>query len=244
MDPAHGSTQTQRAAYALRRRIVSGELPGGTRLTEVALADDLAISRTPVREAMSRLAEEGLLVRARGGGFEVRSFTLRDALDAVELRGVLEGTAARRAAERGAPEDELARLRDGLARIDAAFADGMTAQTFGIYSEQNHAFHEALGRLAGSDVIARELARVRSLPFASPSAFVFRTGDRATEARSLIVGQAQHWALVSAIAGREGTRAEAIAREHAQIARGNLEAALDAGWQPGAPLPGMAMIVG
>ena len=87
-----GNTHSKRALFRLRQRIVEGEIPGGTRLYEVALAEKLQISRTPVREAMSRLAEEGLLDRANGGGFLVRSFSYADVVDAIELRGVLEGT--------------------------------------------------------------------------------------------------------------------------------------------------------
>ncbi len=73
--PANTATQshTLRAVIELRQRILSGELAGGTRLLEVAMAEELEISRTPVREAMSRLAEEGLLERSKGGGFLVRS---------------------------------------------------------------------------------------------------------------------------------------------------------------------------
>jgi len=95
------STHTLRARIEVRERILRGDLPGGTRLFEVALAEDLGISRTPVREAMSRLVEEGLLERVRGGGFTVRRFALADVIDTIELRGVLEGTAARLGAERG-----------------------------------------------------------------------------------------------------------------------------------------------
>lgn len=84
-------THALRAQIALRQRILNGDYPGGTRLYEVSLAEELAVSRTPVREALSRLAEEGLLVRTRSGGFVVRSFAVADVLDMIELRGVLEG---------------------------------------------------------------------------------------------------------------------------------------------------------
>src|SRR5690554_4658921 len=102
MERVSSRTHAMRAVIELREKIVSGEIPGGTRLFEVSMAESLNISRTPVREAMSRLAEEGLLDRARGGGFTVRTFGFADVVDAIELRGVLEGTAARLAAERGA----------------------------------------------------------------------------------------------------------------------------------------------
>lgn len=232
------SNLTKRAAHALRQRIVQGDLPGGTRLYEVALSEDLQISRTPVREAMSRLAEEGLLERAPSGGFQVRAFSLGDVLDAIELRGVLEGTAARLAAERGAAPEALATMRALLARLDACF-DG-TRVDFDAYSELNGQFHQRLSELCASDVVLRELDRVRSLPFASPSAFVL-AGPGAD--RSLVVAQAQHHALVEAIAGREGARAEALAREHARTARINLLAAQIAENRPADTFPGQALIV-
>ena len=234
---------TKRATYALRQRIIHGGFPGGTRLYEVALSEELQISRTPVREAMSRLAEEGLLERAPGGGFQVRSFTLHDVTDAIELRGVLEGTAARLAAERGANPADLAAICAILDRLDRCFSTDSDSVDFDGYSELNALFHARLAELCNSPVILRELERVISLPFASPSAFVLENGESARSTRSLFFAQMQHRALLQAIERREGGRAEAIAREHARIARGNLEAAFgnDAG-APGA-MPGMALIV-
>lgn len=233
------SNLTKRAVYELRQRIVQGELPGGTRLYEVALSEQLQISRTPVREAMSRLAEEGLLERAPSGGFQVRAFSLADVIDAIELRGVLEGTAARLAAERGAPAQGLAEVRGLLTRLDGCFA--AAGVDFDAYSELNGQFHQVLGQLCGSEVILRELDRVRSLPFASPSAFVLG-GPRA--ASSLVVAQAQHRALVEAIAAREGARAEALAREHALTARGNLTESFAAEAAAGDDRPGVERFPG
>jgi GntR family transcriptional regulator of vanillate catabolism len=239
MPESKSQNLTKRATYELRQRIIHGGLPGGTRLYEVALSEELQISRTPVREAMSRLAAEGLLERATGGGFLVRAFSLADVTDAIELRGVLEGTAARLAAERGADPAALAAIRQVLAGLDACFGPGDTLD-FDAYSELNARFHSALAGLCGSAVIRRELERVTSLPFASPSAFVLGQADAARSHQSLVMAQAQHRALVEAIARREGARAEALAREHARIALGNLSAAFGAGVP--APVPGMALI--
>lgn len=224
MSETRGSTHAKRATYDLRQRILRGELPGGTRLYEVALAAELAISRTPVREAMSRLAEEGLLERVRGGGFVVRSFTHADVVDAIELRGVLEGTALRLAAERGAPEDKLARIGALIGEIDASFSAEGSPPNLERYSGLNSDFHEQIAALCPSSIIRGELERVKSLPFASPSAFVFQRREPGVMLQSLGVAQAQHRAMVEAIARREGSRAEALAREHARIARRNLEA--------------------
>lgn len=235
---------TKRATYELRQRIIHGGLPGGTRLYEVALSEDLQISRTPVREAMSRLAEEGLLERAPGGGFQVRSFTLRDVTDAIELRGVLEGTAARLAAEQGADPAALKEIARILDRLDACFASGVPeTMDFDGYSEFNGQFHTRLAELCQSPVILRELERVKSLPFASPSAFVLGSNETARSHRSLYMAQAQHRALVQAIERREGARAEAIAREHARIARANLEATFVTDAEAPEALPGIALIV-
>lgn len=243
MAESKGNNLTTRATYELRQRIINGELPGGTRLYEVALSEELQISRTPVREAMSRLAEEGLLERANGGGFQVRSFTYRDVIDAIELRGVLEGAAVRRAAERGADPVKLAALHEILARLDAIFDPENDGTNLDSYSELNSLFHTELTCLCESAVYARELERVKSLPFASPSAFVLGRSEVAGSHRSLWLAQAQHRALVEAVENREGARAEAIAREHARIARSNLEESFAADRRARERLPGLSLIV-
>jgi GntR family transcriptional regulator, vanillate catabolism transcriptional regulator len=242
MAESKGSTHTKRATYELRQRIIEGALPGGTRLYEVALAEDLDISRTPVREAMSRLAEEGLLERASGGGFVVRSFTYSDVIDAIELRGVLEGTAARIAAERGVEADDIKKIKGIVDQIDTCFGAIDTPADFDRYGELNAAFHSLLADLCASPIIQHELNRVKSLPFASPSAFVLGHADSAATYRTLMVAQTQHRAIVDAIVAREGARAEALAREHARIARENLDSNRN-GVDSAHLLPSMALIV-
>ena len=93
-------SQTVKATLGLRELVLDGEFSPGERVPEIGLAKRLGVSRTPLRLALSTLAHEGLLEPLPGGGFVVRAFTLRDVTDAIELRGVLEGTAARLAAER------------------------------------------------------------------------------------------------------------------------------------------------
>ena len=76
----------------LREMILSGKFPPGQRLAEVRIAEMLGVSRTPVRSALATLAPRGLVVPGRGlRGFQVRTVTLKEVLDATELRGVLEG---------------------------------------------------------------------------------------------------------------------------------------------------------
>lgn len=216
-------THATRALVELRKKILNGELPGGTRLFEVPLAEQLEISRTPVREAMSRLAEEGLLDRLRSGGFVVRTFRFADVVDAIELRGVLEGTAARLAAERGADPQALSAMGDVIDELDACFMGKDGDVDLAAYSDLNARFHTELAAICGSEVIRRELERVSHLPFASPSAFSPDRTDIETFKRSLNLAHDQHREIMSAIVAREGARAEAIAREHARIARRNLD---------------------
>jgi GntR family transcriptional regulator, vanillate catabolism transcriptional regulator len=213
------TSHSQRALITLRQRILSGALPGGTRLAEVALAAELGISRTPVRAALSRLAEEALLER-KGAGFTVRRFDLADVIDAIELRGVLEGMAARLAAERGAPADKLLEAQLILSGIDLALA--AEPLDLDAYSTLNSRFHDLLAGLAQSPVLRAEITRISGLPFAAPSAFIEDTRARQLAA-TLTLAQSQHRALIEAIAAREGARAEAIAREHVRAARRNAE---------------------
>ena len=96
-------SQLERALLGLRSLILSGTFAQGQRLSEVKVAEQLGISRTPLRQAIERLVAEGLLERIPTGGSRIAPITYRDIADAIELRGVVEGTAARMAAERGSP---------------------------------------------------------------------------------------------------------------------------------------------
>lgn len=220
------ASRANRALMGVRDLIISGELNAGDRLHEVALSERLGLSRTPLRAALSQLSQEGLVEPIASGGYAVRRFTRDDVIDAIELRGVIEGTAVRIAAERGISETELQTLRQLVDELDIAMEGGAKHMDFDAYVELNAELHETLWGLA-SDVIRREAERMARLPFASPSAFLEQQSEVDAFRRSLIGAQAQHRAIVDAIASREGARAESIAREHARLARQNLEYVLD-----------------
>jgi GntR family transcriptional regulator of vanillate catabolism len=220
-------SQTVRTQLRLRELIVGGELKPGMRIAELALVERLGASRTPIRMALVRLQEEGLLEALPNGGFAVRDFSESDIHDAIEVRGTLEGLAARLAAERGVASVLLAEARDCLAKIDAVLArPELSDESFGGYVEQNGRFHALLTEMAGSDLVTRQIERAVTLPFASPNGFVMvqATGPRARD--TLVVAQRQHRAVIDAIVRREGARAEALMREHARIAHDNLRDAL------------------
>src|SRR5947209_11607991 len=94
------ASQTARALILVREMLLRGEVARGERISELPLVARLGMSRTPIRLALERLAHAGLLETNPTGGFTVREFTLGEVQDTIELRGVLEGTAARLAAER------------------------------------------------------------------------------------------------------------------------------------------------
>jgi GntR family transcriptional regulator, vanillate catabolism transcriptional regulator len=227
VDADAGASQAVKAQLRLRELILAGELPGGARIAELALVERLGVSRTPIRAALMRLEQEGLLEVLPSGGYAVRTFSERDVSDAIELRGTLEGLLARLAAERGVAAVVLSEARECLAGIDAVLAQpALDDEAFLRYVRLNERFHALLAEMAGSPVLSRELERVVSLPFASPSGFVVVQANSGQARDMLIVAQDQHRQVLEAIDRREGGRAEAIMREHSRIAQRNLRDAV------------------
>ncbi len=222
-------SQTVRAVLLLRETLLSGEFEAGERVSEIPLSSRLGVSRTPLRHALVTLEHEGLLERHPGGGFVARAFTKGDVDDAIEVRGVLEGTAARLAAERLEDARELDELRSLSREMDALVrGEGEGDAFFASYMTLNGAFHTELMDLAKSDILRRAIENIVSLPFASPNAAFVLVQARIPESREILVlAQDQHRTILEAIANREGTRAEHMAHEHARISRRNLEIALE-----------------
>jgi GntR family transcriptional regulator of vanillate catabolism len=231
LEPAAVS-QTDRAVLAIREMLLRGDFEPGERISELPLSARLAaanvnVSRTPLRLALEQLAHEGLLRPWPTGGFVACEFTLADIGDSIEVRGVLEGTAARFAAERLAQDEELDKLRELYAQLERLLP--VDAAGFPRYLELNDAFHAEIWRLAKSPMLLRTIEQVVKLPFAAPGALVFGPAESAHTERVSRIAQEHHRALIEAIGNREGTRAESLAREHSRMARQNLARALDDG---------------
>jgi GntR family transcriptional regulator, vanillate catabolism transcriptional regulator len=218
-------SQGMRALLRLRELILSGEFRHGDRVSELPLVERLGVSRTPVRLALAKLEHEGLLRALPGGGYVVRKFTSSDIADAVELRGVLEGTAARFAAERGPSRRELRALHNVSAEIGEVVHQADYA-SFERYIGLNGLLHATLVGMASSALLERALESVTSVPFASPTSFVLTEAELPASREILVVAHNQHLALIEAIERREGARAESIAREHARLALTNLQLVL------------------
>jgi len=219
--PAH-RTQITKAVLRLREMIFNGDFTSGERMSELPLVALLGVSRTPLRLALAELEHEGLLRGLPAGGYVVREFTQGDVRDAIELRGVLEGTAARFAAERGASARDLTALRATNQTIKT-LVHRTDYESFERYLALNEEFHARLIKMARSPLLARSLEGIASLPFAGPSAFILAEAELPASRDILIIAHRHHEDLIEAIERRQGTRAESLAREHARLALSNLE---------------------
>ena len=220
------ASQTVKAQLSLRDLILSGDLKPGDRISELSVVERLGISRTPIRMALVRLEEEGFLEAIPSGGFAVKAFSERDIHDAIEMRGTLEGFAARLAAERGVRNPVLTEMKERLAQLDDLVDKlSLTVDDFSQYVGLNARFHALLIDAADLPVLTRQIDRALNLPFASPSGFVMVQAMLPEARQILTIAQDHHRCVVRAIEEREGARAEALMREHARLAHRNLQLA-------------------
>jgi DNA-binding GntR family transcriptional regulator len=178
--------------------LASGPRAFGGRLVEQQLAVELEMSRTPVRDALRRLAVIGLVEEASGGGYVPRRVRLRDVREQFDIRLLLEPKAAELAAAR--PADDLA----------AAFA---ALDAVGVEAVDGSAFHLAVAEASGNEVLMRSIATI------DERSFVLRVsgGCSAADRRRLRAG---HRAVLDAIRAGEPVAARAAMREHLLVAGG------------------------
>ncbi|WP_122846344.1 GntR family transcriptional regulator [Pseudomonas viridiflava] len=206
----------QTVLVSLRKMIASGELAAGERLMEVPTAERFGVSRMPVRMAFRTLEQEGLLVPFGGRGFQVRSISPHEIAGAVEVRGVLEGLAARQMAEIGVSQQARDELETCLVQGDALFAKGfVTEDDLEVYHDLNMRLHRVIVEGSSNPAIADALARNDHLPFASVTALAVDRNDLVREFRRFNFAHMQHHAVVDALINGQSARAEAIMREHA-----------------------------
>jgi len=217
------TSQQTRALVRIREMILRGRLAPGQRLAEAPLAELLGISRTPVRKALPVLAQEGLLDEHETRGYIVRGFSADDILDAIDLRGVIEGIAARRVAERGASPECIQGLHGCLEEGDRIFRKRHIAESDeAAYAEMNTRFHGLIIREAASRMIVQALERNSRIPFGGPQALAFEKTSLEEMYEMLWYAHRQHHLVVHALERGEGTRAEALMREHANPVKKSL----------------------
>ncbi|WP_137125211.1 GntR family transcriptional regulator [Roseomonas sp. HF4] len=200
---ARGETAAARAFREIRARILSGALPAGALVLEGEMAVALGLSRTPVREAMVRLADEGLVHLRPRHGMQVKPLSADDMREIYDVLTELEAAAARRCAERGLDAATLASLESAVAAMDAALArDDLDA-----WADADADFHRRLTEASGNAMLA---------------AVVASFADRAHRWRMATLrlrprpdaSNDDHRAVVAAIRARDPARAEAIHRAH------------------------------
>jgi DNA-binding GntR family transcriptional regulator len=189
----------------LKNRILTGRLPPGGRLRETALAADLGVSRTPVRDALRRLEQDGLIVPAAGSAYEVFSPSRADMLHVYEARAAIEGGAARIAATRGAPA-ACADMEQVLTAMRRAYASHDSPGLI----ELDTGFHELLVAASGNPVLEELHTRLRTRlgQMRSASGDVTERGPEILE---------QHGAIIRALRTRNPETAEAAARAHIEF---------------------------
>ena len=202
-----------RAYGALRAGILDGRYGFGDKLGEIEIAEELGLSRTPVREALRRLGSEGLVEVLPNRGARVRTWTAQDLEETYELRAVLEGLAARRAAARMDPAalDEMDRLAATMMTVDPSLGH-RPAGDFAELAALNARFHELIVTAAGSAQLASTLQGLVQLPL------VMRTYRRYTAA-ALARSHSHHREIVDALRARDGGWAESVMRSHVLAAR-------------------------
>lgn len=240
------ASQIDRVVAELRGRILSGALPAGHRVIELQFAQELQVSRTPLRLALGELERQGLLERLPTRGFRVRSFSVHQIADAVDVRGTLEGMAARLAAERGVNASTMDSLKACLGHgqhlIDEAAAAAQNIDATQ-WSEMNLRFHTLLVEASGNSSLADTLRFLCQTPMASPGALTLQGQIPALETSFIQRAQNDHVDCVQALEARAGSRAETLMREHAFRSRENKKALIarlpKSGLLPPVPPPGL-----
>ncbi|MEW2400750.1 GntR family transcriptional regulator [Streptomyces sp. NPDC046862] len=213
----NGSMQG-RVIAEMRRRIISGELPAGGSLSEIALAESFGVSRTPVREALKQLQTEGLVeIRPRVGTF-VTAPSRREITELFEMKELLEGAAARLLARRGRVP-ELDRLEQNLVEADAAVA----ADDKERYAELVEEFHELL--ITGADNAKLE-AHYRILM--NQLAYSRLVTTSLSQPGRALLSDREHHNVLELIIAKDGDSAERVMRDHVRASRLALMAGLSA----------------
>jgi DNA-binding GntR family transcriptional regulator len=187
---------------AIRQAIIDGRIPPATRVTEAALAKQLDVSKTPVREALLRLKEIGLIESDGPLSGRIVTASRQRAQDAYEIREALETTSARLAAQRGDRATLQAAERHAKASVTAA-----DERDIAVYRTADEAFHAAIAQASGNRKLARMIDDVNALISALRQRVIPEVDASPTCA-------SQHVAVVEAVLGGDARTAERLMRQH------------------------------
>jgi DNA-binding GntR family transcriptional regulator len=201
----NAASRTSEVVRRLEQEILYGRRNPGDKLDERQLAESFGVSRTPVREALQRLAASGLVVARGRQGLRVAQLSVADLLDAFSVVAELEALAAMHAARRIQPE-ECGRLEDAHRRCDAEAARD---DAHGFY-DANLTFHEAIAAASHNRLLQEELRRVTLITSPYRRVITYQPGRM----RDSIP---EHAAIMEAILKREAAAAASAMREHVRV---------------------------
>ena len=191
----------------LRQAILKGELKPGERLMEIALAQKLGVSRTPIREAMRKLELEGLVVMIPRRGAQVANITEKDLNDVLEVRIALENMATEKACTR-MPEEEMGKLWLAAKEFERMISDGNLVRL----AEADVAFHEIIYRASDNKRLNQVLNNLREQMYRYRVEYL-----KEEETRNLLVKE--HEELTRAIRARDVAKAQEISFQHLENQR-------------------------
>ncbi len=216
-DTANRSSIQGRVIDETRRRILAGELATGVNLSELALAEEFGVSRTPVREALKQLQTEGLVeIRPRVGTF-VTTPSRREITELFDMKELLEGAAARLLAQRGRVP-ELDRLQENVKEAEVAVARDDRVR----YAQLVEEFHDLL--VLGADN-SKLQAHYRTLMNQLAYSRLVNTSLR--QPGRALQSDREHHRVLELIEAKDGDTAERVMREHVRASRQALLAGLD-----------------
>lgn len=195
---------------SIREAIIGGQLPPGERLMEIQLAEEMGVSRTPVREAIRKLELEGLVVMIPRKGAYVSGLSMKDISDVFEIRSALEGLAAELASER-ATEEELENMERHLVRIAEGIEKGDITSVVEVDTDFHGMLYTAsrnqwLGQIINN--LREQIQRFRQTSLSYPG--------------RMRVALEEHRRIVEAISSRDPELARKLAAEHIENAENSL----------------------
>lgn len=212
---SESNSLSSKVYHILEENILSGKYKPNEELKEKAIGDELCVSRTPVREALRQLELQGLVTITPNRGAQVVGISREDMYDILEIRSMLEGYCAQKAA-RHASDEQVAELEEIVYLTDFHVQRGNAEQVF----EEDNRFHETLYRASGSKILEHVLSnfhhylqRVRKVTLASGTRAAFSNDE--------------HKAIVQAIRAHDGELAKKLANDHIMNTIKNIE---EVGW--------------
>lgn len=202
-------TLAQTVTAQLRQALIDGHFVPDEKLNEESLSALLKVSRTPVRSALHTLAGEGLLDYVPNRGYSVRGLDMARLGSIFDVRGVLEGLAARQAAERGLDEPRQATMRAALDEGDRVIGKGrLLVADRAVFSDVNARIHDTLLDAADNRMLLDLVRQCHNIAVSSERNVLWN------DYRWLRRSHDDHHRLFDAVCSRDGARAEALMREH------------------------------